>query len=158
MNETRRSEILARAQQELRRSRGQRVLRRRSAAVLAVLAASAALGSAWVVLSTPHALPDETTTVATEASGAPQVPTNVAQPNEPSATPVIAVSDQRWVPSERFQVVTALRPSQGFVQVIDDVDFEVALHSLSKPAGVAVIGGRTRIVSNPGGRTNEPIQ
>lgn len=134
MSDTRRLDILQRAQLELQRARGRRIIRRRRAgSSLAVLAIIATISSAWLL---------------TRERPAAMRPESVATARAPVTLDVPA----------RFEVVNTAQPSKGFAQAIDDLEFELAVRSLAQPTGIAVIGGRTRLVSNPDWRAGEQIR
>jgi hypothetical protein len=166
MSHRRRSEILQQAQMELRRSHDQRLMRRRVAgSALAVLAITATLGGAWLAVQArsgrsgglggsegPSPNGRHARAVRSSDSDA------IAQDVPTASATAVASAPPSDSTSPRFQVVTNMRASQGFVETLNDQEFEMAVRSLARPTGIAVIGGRTHLVANPEWRRDETIR
>lgn len=136
---SRRDEILALARGELVRSHRRRRARRCALGATAVLAIAVA-GS--ITLIPPRPTPET-------SWRSHQTP--LASASAPSATEPPAMQG-------RIELVLGATPSDGFAEIIDDSGLELSLRRLSSPTGVAVIAGRTILVSNPEATGGEQIR
>jgi len=163
MSHARKAEILQLAKLELQRAQAhRRTLRHITTACVSMIAIAAVVGGAWFMLS--DRARTAPITLANGDGAAPREPIAIAPTTTPEPSTPTAVTDRTaiagsensdipdassFVASARFEVVHAALPSTGFTQVLDDLQLEIALRSLPKSTGVAVIDGRTRLVSSP---------
>jgi len=135
----RRSRILELAQRELVAAHGRRRARRTALAAASALAVVAtgiviALMLRGNESATTHS-PADTAIAGHDAPGTPST--------RPAPTPAPAPAM-----ASRFEVVTATTPSRGFAEILDDRGLAAALEQLPGSTGMAVVGGRARIVPN----------
>jgi len=156
---TRRDTILAAAQRELIRSHQRRTSRRRRtvAGGAAMMIVAAMATTAILLRPTPSPMPELARGPESQSAGTPVDLTDHASPGQtpPPTAPNQSTPPTRSTLHDRFEIVSNTSPTPGFAEVLGDADLSMVLGQLTTPTGVAVIAGRTHLVSNLPSSTGE---
>jgi len=157
----RRDAILALAQHELLYSHHRRAVRRRAVTGGAAVAVIAAITTTAILLRpAPAPMPELAGGPAANSHTAPATAPGTSHAQLPSPSGALAIRpappEPPPIPS-RIEIASNASPTPGFAEVVDDGDLSTLLSQLTTPTGVAVIAGRTHLVSNPPPGTGERL-